>query len=176
STNCGLPNCDTTGIGDTITNDTVFIYNPPTDITFPTFPDSRTLEDDILRIYLPFDGNGNPYPKIWDLWTPNDAFNLVRTVPQAVRDALSGHVLVMSSTQAKFNHYTQDSLFVADLKSQGIQAEFRSYDGYDGFADVLGERYLYDILPTILKFHSDRFHDNLPADLKIPDSIYQAGY
>ena len=50
--------------------------------------------------------------------------------------------------------------------------------GHDGIGDFDGARFLFDVLPTILKFHSDKFHQFLDPDLdyRIPDSEYVAEF
>ncbi len=167
---------DTT-IDTTITPpDTTLIYNPPTDITFPAFPNNFTGEDAILRMFLPFDSTGAPYNLIWNLWKRHDLANVIDTVQASLLTELSGNVLIMATQAAKFNHFDQDTMFVNKLRSLStpVTTVFEEYSGYDGFADDGGSHYIFEVLPSILKFHSDRFHPFIPADLQVKN--YQAKY
>ncbi len=156
--------------------DTNLVYNPPTDLIFPTFPNLFTGEDAILRMYLPFDSTGAPYPLIWDLWKRHDMANVIDSMRPDVLNELSGNILIMSTQQAKFNHFDQDTMFVNKLNSMvpPVSTVFEEYSGYDGFADVGGSHYLFEVLPSILKFHSDKIHPFVPADLQVKN--YKAKY
>jgi Putative esterase len=156
--------------------DTNLIYNPPTDITFPTFPNLFTGEDATLRMYLPFDSTGAPYPLIWDLWKRHDMPNVLDSLRSGILAELSGNVMIMATQQAKFNHYDQDTMFVNKLRSMPtpVTTVFEEYSGYDGFADVGGSHYLFEVLPLIIKFHSDKIHPFVPPELQVQN--YQAKY
>jgi len=165
-----------TPVDTTITIDTTLVYNPPTDITFPTFPNPFTGEDAILRMYLPFDSTGAPYPLIWNLWKRHDMANVIDTVEASLLTQLSGNILIMATQQAKFNHFDQDTMFVNKLRSLAtpVTTIFEEYSGYDGFADEGGSHYLFEALPSILKFHSDRFHPFIPTELQVKN--YKSKY
>jgi len=156
--------------------DTVRIYNPPTDITFPTFPNPRTGDDATLRMFLPFDSTGAPYPLIWNLWKRHDLANVIDTVEASLLTELSGNIMIMATQQAKFNNFDQDTMFVNKLQSltAPVTTIFEEYSGYDGFADEGGSHYLYEALPAILKFHSDRFHPFIPPELQVKN--YKSKY
>lgn len=147
--------------------DTNLVYNPPTDVTFPAFPNLLTGEDATLRMFLPFDSNAQIYNTIWPLWVANDMPNIVAGADPGIVAELSGNILVMATREAKYGHYQQDSMFVDYLNSDGISAVFREYSGYDGFADVDGAHYLFEVWPTLLKFHSDKIHPYIPAELQV---------
>jgi hypothetical protein len=158
--------------------DTVTIYNPPTDKVFPTFPNTHTLEDDKMRLFLPFDAAGDPYAPIWPIWQTHDMPSLFSNVAAETLDSLSGNVLLMATPAARYGHYQQTRDFETYLENTlvpSVSAEFIEYSGHDGFADD-GSRYLYEVWPTILKFHSDKFHRNLPAELKISDLEYKTRF
>lgn len=157
--------------------DTAFVYNPPTDITFPTFPNTFTGDDGILRMFLPFDSTGAPYPLIWDLWKRHDMPNVIDTVESSLLTELSGNIMIMATQQAKFNHFDQDTMFVNKLKDlpTPVTAVFEEYSGaYPGFDDPGGSHSLFEALPSILKFHSDRFHPFIPPDLQVKN--YKSKY
>ncbi|MCH7877717.1 MAG: hypothetical protein IH914_00175 [candidate division Zixibacteria bacterium] len=168
---------------DIRTEDTALIYNPPSDVTFPAVPNESTGEDNILRIFLPFDSSflttGLPYDSIWPLWQSNDLPNILNDVllaDPAVLLSFSGKILIMATRVAKFEHFNQSKIFSELLESGGFTTHFVEYAAYDGFADENGARYLFEVWPTLLKFHSDQFHDFIPLELRIPDSTYQMGF
>ncbi len=156
--------------------ETTFAYNPPTDITFPAFPNIVTGEDATLRMFLPFDSTGAPYNLIWDLWKRHDMANVVDSLGSTMLSELSGNVMIMATQDAKFNHFDQDTMFVNKLQSlpTPVTTIFEEYSGYDGFADEGGSHYIFEVLPSILKFHSDRMHPFVPADLQVKN--YKAKY
>lgn len=156
-----------TMIDTTFTNDTSFIYNPPTDVVFPTFPNPQTTEDDKLRIFLPFDAAGDPYPPIWSIWQTHNMPTIVSNAAAETLDSLSGNVLLMATQDAPYGHYQQTRDFESILETENVSTEYIEYSGYAGFADD-GSRYLYEVWPRILKFHSDKFHEKLPDALKTP--------
>ncbi|MCH9030769.1 MAG: hypothetical protein IIB00_00715 [candidate division Zixibacteria bacterium] len=169
------------------TIDTALIYNPPTDLTFQAFKDPDTKEDFVLRIFLPFDSTGAPYSLIWDIWKGHDIRNRIDSVranSPEILDSLAGNALVMATRQPKFGYYQgmymQDSVFVDYVNSldPNYRFQFREYSGHDGIGDFDGARFLFDVLPTILKFHSDKFRQYLDPDLeyRIPDSEYVAEF
>ncbi|MFQ5606723.1 MAG: alpha/beta hydrolase, partial [Candidatus Zixiibacteriota bacterium] len=159
---------------DIRTEDTFLTYNPPTDLMFAAVPNPLTQEDNILRIFLPFDSLAQPYDSIWPVWQRNDIANLVDNVDVSVLNSFSDQMLIMATRDAKFAHFQQDSLLFAKLNSMGYTAHFVEYSGYDGFADVDGARYLFEVWPTLLKFHSDRFHEFIPPELQIEN--YKKGF
>lgn len=154
-----------TSIDTTFTNDTTFIYNPPTDLVFPTFPDPHTTEDDKLRVFLPFDEMGDPYAPIWSIWQGHDIGALVSSAQAGTLTALNSNVLLMATRSARWGHFQQTSDF-ATATASSLSPTFIEYTAQDGVVDD-GSRFLYEIWPTVLKFHSDKFHEKLPVSLKL---------
>ena len=68
----------------------------------------------------------------------------------------STDILLMTTADAKFNFYQQTLDFSRHLNDLSIEHNLNTYSGYDGY-EATGERFFYDILQDILKFHSDRF-------------------
>ncbi len=166
---------------DIRTEDTDLIYNPPSDVTFPAVPDVTTGEDNILRIFLPFDSSfmatGKPYDSIWPLWQKNDLpaiMNDVTLADPTVLPSFSDKILIMGTRDAKFEHFNQSKVFSDILNMQGVTASFIEYAAYDGFADENGARYLFEVWPTLLKFHSDKFHPFVPLELQVEN--YKMGF
>jgi S-formylglutathione hydrolase FrmB len=93
------------------------------------------------------------YSPIWDLWLDNNIENIMTDHPGAL-DTTS--ILLMTTADASFNFYQQTLDFASHLTSSGIAFDLNTYSGYDGY-EATGERFFYDILQDILKYHSDNF-------------------
>jgi len=101
------------------------------------------------------------YQPIWSLWLDNNIENILADYSGAL-DLTS--VLLMTTADAKYNYYQQTLDFDAHLKSvssiplaeTSVTHTLNTYSGYDGY-DASSERFFYDILQDILKYHSDKF-------------------
>ncbi|MCP4704361.1 MAG: esterase family protein [candidate division Zixibacteria bacterium] len=94
------------------------------------------------------------YQPIWDLWLENNIQSILADHAGAL-DTTS--VLLITTADAKYNFYQQTLDFSNYLTNvAGVTHDFNTYSGYDGY-DATGERFFYDILPDILKYHSDKF-------------------
>lgn len=114
-----------------------------------------------MKFHLPFyfdttvdDVNeDHTYDPIWSLWLDNNIENILANYPGALDTT---NVLLMTTADAKFNFYQQTLDFASHLTASGISFDMDTYSGYDGY-EATGERFFYDILQDILKYHSDKF-------------------
>ncbi len=108
--------------------------------------------------HLPFNGNGDVNPRIWDLWMRNNLKDM--------HDAVGGKPLagtkmwIGTSSEADWGFHDQTEAWIATLKAK-TYIENRDYTvyrytGYDG-KPAHGSEYVYDLLRKMLKFHSDAF-------------------
>lgn len=101
------------------------------------------------------------YQPIWSLWLDNNIESILADYSNAL-DTTS--VLLLTTADAKYNFYRQTLDFAAHLKTVAtpdtangfIHDLDNIYSGYEGY-EATGERFFYDVLKDILKFHSDRF-------------------
>jgi hypothetical protein len=112
--------------------------------------------DKALKFHLPFDENGDTYNPIWSLWLENNMPTIAANHPQALDS-----VAIMLWTSADganpvydFDQQTLD--FAMYLQGQGISHSRASFSGYEGY-EATGNRFLYDLMGDILKYHSDNF-------------------
>jgi hypothetical protein len=136
----------------TITYDTTIVY----DSLFQY--DTTFLYDTLLVVDTTIDTIGY-YDSVWTLWLNNSPENLLAQYPNALHpDSTSLKLFTIADDQYGFNRQTE--AFAAFLEATyGIQFEVNDFDGYEGYANTTG-RFVYDILPYILKFHSDLFRQN----------------
>ena len=106
-----------------------------------------------LKYHLPFDANGDPYNPIWSLWLDNNIESIMAGFPGALDTTA---LLLITTPDAKYNFYQQTLDFSNYLTGQSIPHDLKTYTGYEGY-DATGERFFYDILQDILKFHSEHF-------------------
>ncbi len=93
------------------------------------------------------------YQPIWSLWLENNIESILADYPNALDTT---DILLMTTADAKFNFYQQTLDFSRHLNDLSIEHNLNTYSGYDGY-EATGERFFYDILQDILKYHSDRF-------------------
>ncbi len=93
------------------------------------------------------------YTPIWSLWLDNNIESILTDYPNALDTT---DVLLMTTADAKYNFYQQTLDFSKHLTDLSIEHNLNTYSGYDGY-QATGERFFYDILQDILKFHSDKF-------------------
>jgi len=65
-------------------------------------------------------------------------------------------VLLMANPEASYGYYQQTVDFHTFLSSIAVSHQFVEFSGYPGFPATDGS-YMYDVIPKILKFHSDNF-------------------
>ncbi len=129
----------------------------------PHDPEATDTTTTIRRyqIDLPFDHNGEVYQPVLDRWIEND---LVSDESMFEESGLFGHldstaVYIEFSENDQFYANDQCRDLMAKLNSRGIDFEWSSYAGYQGFPAQHGN-FIYDRIEQILKFHSR----NLSAD------------
>ncbi|HHI03217.1 MAG: hypothetical protein DRP51_02205 [Candidatus Zixiibacteriota bacterium] len=93
------------------------------------------------------------YQPIWSLWLDNNIESILTDYPGALDTT---DILLMTTADADFNFYQQTLDFSQYLTGLSIEHNLDTYSGYDGYP-ATGERFFYDILRDILKFHSDSF-------------------
>jgi len=106
-----------------------------------------------LKFHLPFDENGDPYNPIWQLWLDNNIESILAGIPGALDNTA---MLLMTSADARYNYDQQTIDFHQHLVNQGIADSLTIFGGYGDY-EASNDRFLYDILADILKFHSDQF-------------------
>lgn len=131
---------------------------------FQRLSDTATLirsiigpDDDNMHFHLPFDGTGNPYTPIWNLWLANDLERLHDNA--SVSQPLTGvNVWIANSRQAKLNFGDQTASWIETLRDDGYAPEVYNYSGYEGYPATNG-KVVYDLIRKMLKFHSESFGD-----------------
>lgn len=114
-------------------------------------------DDDSLHFHLPFDGTGNPYAPIWNLWLANNLEELHDNA--SVSNPLTGvNIWIANSTQASLNYGEQTASWIQTLRNDGYAPEVYNYTGYAGYPATNG-KVVYDLMKKMLKFHSDSFGD-----------------
>ncbi len=93
------------------------------------------------------------YQPIWSLWMDNNIDSILADYPGALDTT---DVLLMTTADARYNYYQQTLDFASYLTDQSIDHDLNIYSGYGDY-NASGERFFYDILQDILKYHSDRF-------------------
>jgi len=105
-----------------------------------------------MGVHLPFDENGNIYTKVWELWLENDLDGIL-TANADHFDSLDLYMEYSDADQFQFNGMAQEVMSLCD--QLGIEYSSDSYSGYSGY-DASGQRFVYDRLVEILKFHSKK--------------------
>jgi S-formylglutathione hydrolase FrmB len=106
-----------------------------------------------IEFHLPFDSTGATYEPIWNLWLQNNPENILAKYPTSLD---STAILMMATSDASFGFYQQTVDFHNHLTSQNISHQYLTFGGYPGYS-ATGHKFVYDLLPKILKFHSDNF-------------------
>ena len=137
---------------------------------FPPMALDSTFIDDTLtyinpeggiQFHLPFDTAGNLYQPIWNMWLDNNTTSIIENNPGCFDD-MEVALFTTEDDEYGFNVQTVNfaSWLQGHLNMRGINRDLMpiNFDGYNGYSSD-GGRMLYDILPQILKFHSDNFPD-----------------
>ncbi len=122
-----------------------------------------------MKYHLPFYYNTSAagvnanftYQPIWSLWLENNIESILADYSGALDTT---NVLLMTTADAKYNFYRQTLDFASHLKTvatpdtaNGFTHNLDNiYSGYEGY-EATGERFFYDILRDLLKYHSDKF-------------------
>ncbi|UCD95337.1 MAG: hypothetical protein JSU69_04610, partial [Candidatus Zixiibacteriota bacterium] len=94
------------------------------------------------------------YDSLWGIWMSNNVEAIMADHPGAL-DNTAIQLYTIADDQYGFNLQTISfASFLSSQLGRTIQpVEFTGYDGYPASAN----KFTYDILPAILKFHSDEF-------------------
>ncbi len=116
-----------------------------------------------MKYHLPFYYNTGvagvnanlTYQPIWSLWLDNNIESILADYPGALDTT---DVFLMTTADARFNFYQQTLDFSQHLTSNypNVNLDLNTYSGYEGY-EATGERFFYDILGDLLKYHSDKF-------------------
>ncbi len=125
--------------------------------------DTNTLISDVVTednfnfdFHLPFDGTGQVYTPIWNLWLKNNLENILADQGPA---ALNGtDMYIVSTPEANYGYYEQTQSWIATLTNSpyNYNVETKEYTGYSG-NPATNDQYMYDLLRGILKFHDRKF-------------------
>ena len=107
-----------------------------------------------IEYHLPFDSAGEVYQPIWNLWLANNPPNMLTTKYAHSLDSTA--ILLMAHPEALYGYYQQTADFHTYLSGQGVDHTYLEFRGDPDFP-ATAHRFIYDVLPKILKFHSDNF-------------------
>ena len=96
----------------------------------------------------------------WMAWQENNIPNILTANPTALDETQVLLAYATDSDEYTFNEQTSDfhDLLVATYgKVEGQDLQTITYDGYGDYV-ASGDRFIFDLLPEILKFHSDKFY------------------
>lgn len=101
------------------------------------------------------------YDSLWGFWLENNIESMIADGHPDAMDEMNIRLFTVADDPYNFNQQTVDfAEFLEEyLSARGISKEltpleFGGYEGYPATAD----RFVYDILPAVLKFHSDIFN------------------
>ncbi len=143
--------------------------NPPIPVAGDTtrFADTTTLitRTSGIKFLLPFDTTGAVYDTVWSLWMNNDISSILSQNPAAY-DSMAIGLFMASDEGFGFNNQTISfaNYLQTYLAGRGITRNLTplTFSGFEGSPATV-DNYTYDILPAVLKFHSDNFGE--PYDL-----------
>jgi S-formylglutathione hydrolase FrmB len=130
-------------------------FSPHPEDGEPGFTDSTTFLT-FYGIDLPFDYNGNIYQPVFDKWLEHD-LSAVFDQFAGEFDSIAVYLEVSDTNQFLFHQQAED--IRNSMDQNGINYSFDTYSGYNGYP-AFNQRFLYDRLVEILKFHSE----NLETD------------
>ena len=143
--------------------DNIITLYPP--ISADTFFVQDTLTylnpEGTIKFHLPFDTAGNIRPVVWDMWLANNAPSIIANNPGCYDDM---NVKLFTTNDDEYNFNVQTINFASwlqgHLATRGVIKDLTpdNFEGYENYV-ASGGRFLYDILPVILKYHSDHFPD-----------------
>ncbi len=130
----------------------------PSGVTEISWPDSSIMNVDTLAVpwdttwalFTSYDTIGY-YDSVWNLWMNNNPENILTAHPGAI-DSLDIQLITLNDDSYDFDQQTRDF-------GQAVGLQVTNIEGYEGF-DASNGRFIYDILPKVLKYHSDRFSLN----------------
>ncbi len=143
--------------------DNVVTLNPPTALDTFFVQDTLTYlnPEGGIKFHLPFDTAGNIRQVVWNMWLDNNMSSIIEANPGCFDD-MAIKLFTTNDDEYGFNVQTYNfaSWLQGHLNMRGISSDMTpdNYEGYEDYEAARG-RFLYDILPVILKFHSDNFPD-----------------
>jgi len=141
--------------------DNIISLNPPRALDSTFIEDTLTYlnPEGNVAFHLPFDTAGNPYQPIWDLWLDNNVSSIIENNPGCF-DNMAVKLFTTNDDEYGFNVQTINfaSWLQGYMNMRGYVRDYSpdNYEGYEGY-EATGGRMLYDILPVLLKYHSDNF-------------------
>ncbi|MBI5267509.1 MAG: hypothetical protein HY851_09790 [candidate division Zixibacteria bacterium] len=98
---------------------------------------------------------GDVYDPIWGLWLQN---NLDALYANAGPDPLAGVNMFFATSQGSaFNYFPMTQSWITFLEGKGLTSQISEYRYQSDAGIDTYNRYTYDILRKMLKFHSDNF-------------------
>ncbi len=122
--------------------------------------DDSYFSETLIRSYhLPFDSTGEVRPNIWNLWQKHSIQNIIADYSGALDslDIMLGYSWF--NHDFGFNEQTKSLRYILERTygmTPGTDFDTLFYEGYAGF-DASYDQYVYDLLPKILKYHSEHF-------------------
>jgi hypothetical protein len=154
-------NIPDTNVIDTTIKVLLYGYDTTTwEVDTLTFDTTIVIDTTILLADTLIDTVGL-YDSVWTLWLNNNVESLLRKRPDAL-DAteirlfnLTGHEFGFVEQTANFANFLE-----GHLRARGIVKDLKPiyFSGYFGYPAISSSRFVYDILPSILKFHSSVFN------------------
>lgn len=147
-----------------IWHDSIFAFTKiiVVDSTFK-IADTTTLITGIVNqanadfdFHLPFDGNGNVYTPIWNMWLDN---NLEKMLAKTGLSALGGTEIFISTTpEVRYGYFDQTKSWINTISNApyAYNVTVNEYKGYDG-NPATTYQYVGEILRDMLIFHSNNF-------------------
>ncbi|MDF1543920.1 MAG: alpha/beta hydrolase-fold protein [bacterium] len=152
----------------------IFAPGFPDPIGFQTQIDSVFINSDTVTLiqnkyqhknldigfHLPFDGNGNAYPPVWNIWLDNNLENIMEYFRSTygATPLSEADIMVFSSKEARLGFNEQTQSFVETLKNPpySFDVQTKEYMGSDG-NPATHDQYLYELMREMLIFHSNNF-------------------
>jgi S-formylglutathione hydrolase FrmB len=121
------------------------------------FSDTTTLiSDGEIQFLLPFDSSGAVHDTVWSLWMNNNVDSMILNKYPTAFDSLAVGLFIAEDEGYGFSAQTRS--FSNFLSSRYPSRDFTPMVfGGQGNTVVTIDKYVYDILPAVLKFHSDNF-------------------
>ncbi len=122
------------------------------------FADTSTLikAGQGVQFLMPFDTAGNTHDTVWNMWLANNIDSLLDIYPSAL-DSMFIKLFIASDEGYGFNQQTRSFANYLDnyLTGRGFNRniDLLVFDGYEDYPATV-DKFVYDILPEILKFHS----------------------
>ncbi len=132
--------------------------------------DSTTLIENIVSpadfnfdFHLPFNGSGNVYQPIWDLWLRNNLETMLLDKGTNVFNGVDmwfGTTIDPAEQSLTYGYQTRSWINTLQTAGAGDTLAVFEYTGYDPqLHPAASDQYLYDLLKEMLIFHSNNFRE-----------------